>query len=251
MSGWVRFENTMPEDERLPGLSDRAFRLWVNAVCYSSRGETDGLVPAVLMSSLSVTATKKTVDELVDAGMLIARGRKFEIHNYLKFNPSKAQLGQMREKNKERASKWRGKHRNAADNDVDNGASNAVSHSESLTGATTTDSVGSTSEDDGEQTQLTRERVDEACSILAAVDRWHIDEVGVENAAATEPDGDLIRACHLAVSWGSDPTWTMGCAATVRAALRKLTAEKPKTDEKQARRRRSADALRGLREATA
>jgi len=97
-----------------------------------------------------------------------------------------------------------------------------------------------------QQPNFTRERVDEAVSILSAVARWQVDEIGVENAAATEPKADLLRACHLAVSWGSDPGWQMGPAATLRSALRKLDAEKPKVDERQDRRQRGAEALRSL-----
>lgn len=92
---------------------------------------------------------------------------------------------------------------------------------------------------------LTRERVTGVCSILAAID-WDVDEVGVENAIATEPDGDLERAAHLAVSWASDSTWTMGAASTFRSALRKLTSEKPASSAKA---RRGA-ALKGLMAST-
>lgn len=94
----------------------------------------------------------------------------------------------------------------------------------------------------GEGQRLTRERVDETCTILAAVERWQIDEAGIENALATEPDGDPIRAAHLAATWGSDPDWDMGPAASLRSALRKLAAEKPKQT---ARERRGA-ALKNL-----
>lgn len=92
---------------------------------------------------------------------------------------------------------------------------------------------------------LTRERVTGVCAILAAID-WDVDEVGVENAIATDPDGDLERAAHLAVSWASDSTWTMGAASTFRSALRKLTSEKPASSAKA---RRGA-ALKGLMAST-
>lgn len=107
MSGWVRFENTTPEDPDLPALSDRAFRLWFNAICYCSRAESDGMVPTVLIPSLSVSGSKKVVAELLGAGLLIDRGEKIEVRNYLKFNPSKAQLQDLREKARVRTSRWR------------------------------------------------------------------------------------------------------------------------------------------------
>lgn len=93
---------------------------------------------------------------------------------------------------------------------------------------------------------VTRAQIDEACSVLSAIERWEINEVGIENAFATDPGGDLIAACHLAVTWGSDSNWTMGAAATLRAALRKLHDEKPVVEEKAERRGKRRAALEGL-----
>jgi len=217
----------MPEDAKLPALSDRAFRLWVNAICYCSRGETDGRVPAALMTSLSISATKRAVDELLSAGLLLDRGGEYEVHNYLKFNPSRERLQALKRAGKQRTAKWRGQQRDASPAHHDAPASSAVS----LTRATAPTTERSEEKDQGEG-RLTRELVEEACSILSAVERWSVDPVGIENAAGTEPDGDLLRACRLAATWGSDPDWQMGPAASVRSALRKLVAEKPKFDEK-------------------
>jgi hypothetical protein len=89
---------------------------------------------------------------------------------------------------------------------------------------------------------VARKLIDEAVAILAA--RWEPDEVAVENCSAMYPDVDLLQGCRLAVTWASDPSWEIdSCAATLRAALRKLDAEKPKADEKGQRRNRRAEAL--------
>lgn len=74
---------------------------------------------------------------------------------------------------------------------------------------------------------VARELIMEACAILAA--RWDPDEVAVENCAAMYPTVDLLQGCRLAVTWASDPSWEIdSCAATLRAAMRKLDSEKPK-----------------------
>lgn len=236
MTGWVRFENTMPEDAKLPGISDRAFRLWVNATCYCSRGETNGKVPASLLTSLSITGNKRAVVELVKAGLLLERGDHYEVHNYLKFNPSKERIGQLKEAGRSRQAK----HRNA---DVTRDSAeqpNALP----LTRATAP-LVSSADSFQGER-GLTRELVDEATAILSA--HWPtVDEMAVENCAGLHPDVDLLQGCRLAVTWASDESWEMqSCPATLRAALRKLDAEKPKLDEGKVRRQRRGAALEGL-----
>jgi hypothetical protein len=98
--------------------------------------------------------------------------------------------------------------------------------------------------------QITRAQIDEACTILAA--RWEDpDEVAVENCVGMYPTVDLGQACRLAVTWASDPSWEIqSCAATLRAAMRKLDAEKPKQDVTTARRGRRRAALESLMAST-
>lgn len=45
MSVWVRLDNGFPEHPKVIGLTDAAFRLEVEAMCYAHRNLTDGLVP--------------------------------------------------------------------------------------------------------------------------------------------------------------------------------------------------------------
>lgn len=108
MSGWVRVENTMPESLKVAPLSDRAFRLWMHALCYCSRGQTDGRVPARLVLSLSPSATRRTVDELVNAHLFEPIEDGYLVHDYLDHNPSRARIREMKESAKKRTAKWRG-----------------------------------------------------------------------------------------------------------------------------------------------
>lgn len=94
--------------------------------------------------------------------------------------------------------------------------------------------------------RLTRERVAEALAILTT--RWKdANETEVENAAAMYPTVDLAQGCRLAVTWASSPTWeTSSAGSTLRSALRKLDAEKPK----QTTRSRRGAALKTLMAST-
>lgn len=69
------------------------------------------------------------------------------------------------------------------------------------------------------------ERIDDACMILASVPRWLIEPVAVENVEGMYPDIDIVQAARLAVTWGTDPSWELPAAATLRSAAKKLHEE--------------------------
>lgn len=232
MSGWVKLENTMPEDPKLPGLSDRAFRLWIHALCYCSRGETDGRVPKALMTSLSVTGSAAAVKELLATKpepMLIDCGDEYEVRNYLKFNLSKAEISEMREKGRERAAKLRQRRREREESAQSNAVTTSVTTQEHR--STHASGSGVVEESIQGQGRLTREIVDQAIIVLSG--RWTtVEEIAIENAAAMYPEVDLLQAARLAVTWAASPSWEIDAAgATLRAALRKLDSEKPADGE--------------------
>lgn len=110
VSGWLRFENITPEKPSIIALTDRAFRLWFACCCYCSRAETDGIVPRSTITTLTRSATRKTVAELVAAGKLeILDEDTYAVHDYLEHNPSRAELNGRRAAAKARTGKWRDK----------------------------------------------------------------------------------------------------------------------------------------------
>src|SRR5207249_2516115 len=62
---WVRIDDSMPDNPVMAGLSDAAFRAWVESLCYCSRNLTDGYVPGRIAAQ---RWSPKAVDELVTAG---------------------------------------------------------------------------------------------------------------------------------------------------------------------------------------
>lgn len=107
LSGWVRFDNRTPDNLKVERISDRAHRLWFNACCYCSRAESDGFVPATKILLLSASANRKTVDELLDVGLLEAVPEGYLVHDYLNYNPSRRRIAEMREGTRERVAKHR------------------------------------------------------------------------------------------------------------------------------------------------
>lgn len=108
MTSTVAFEDRTPENLKIAPISDRAFRLWFNAACYCHRNLTDGRVPAVLILSLSPTATKRAVEELLSAGLLERVDKlTYRVHDYLDHNPSREEVEEARRGSRERTRRWR------------------------------------------------------------------------------------------------------------------------------------------------
>ena len=129
MSGWVRFENTSAENLKVATASDKAFRLWFNAICYCSRGRTSGKVPAALITALSVTATRKTVNELLALGLLEQLDAKtYLVHDYLDYNPSRERIEELRGANRDRVARHRERSGNALQAENGNALQDDYSH---------------------------------------------------------------------------------------------------------------------------
>ena len=108
---WIRFEDNFPEHPKVLALSDAAFRLHVRAIGYAARHLTDGRVTYAVVSSLSRRASLS--EELVTAGLWERSDDGFCVHDYLNYQPSRAEVEATR---KQRASagrvggKAKGKH---------------------------------------------------------------------------------------------------------------------------------------------
>lgn len=97
----VRIVNTMPEHPKIVGLSDRAFRVFVEVICYCSRQESDGKITKAAMQR---NASTKTIKELVTAGLLETIETGYLVHDYLSFNRAASEIQSYRESKSEAGS---------------------------------------------------------------------------------------------------------------------------------------------------
>ncbi len=89
----VRLDHGMPENPKVVGLSDAAFRLYVEAICWCSRQETDGVIPDGLMRRLG---RPKVIAELIGARLLTSGDGRYEVHDYLMFQRSAQEISAYR-----------------------------------------------------------------------------------------------------------------------------------------------------------
>jgi hypothetical protein len=96
---WVKLDDHFDEHEKVVGLSEAAFRAFVEGLCYCSRNLTDGRIPAAKLKRLTRT---RTAGELVDAGLWHPNGDGVRVHDYLEFQPSSATIRAKRAADSER-----------------------------------------------------------------------------------------------------------------------------------------------------
>lgn len=92
---WLKLDDKFPHHPKVVGLSDVAFRLHMSALSHCAEYETDGRVVAhavTLLTNHTEEERQEAIKDLVDAGLweLIVGG--WEIHDFLEWNPSKAEL---------------------------------------------------------------------------------------------------------------------------------------------------------------
>lgn len=87
---WFRVEGKAPSGVKHAPLSDRAFRLWVTAGCWSAEHRTDGMIqrgiPETLTRAPQGRALKSTIDELVAARLWEVTEEGWLIHDFGDWN---------------------------------------------------------------------------------------------------------------------------------------------------------------------
>lgn len=147
---WVRLDDHFPHHRKVRGLSDPAFRLHIEALCWCASNLTDGFVPASdlldvasarrplkFVPELVVRRSWHLADELCDSKKCPAHptrrpdevGDGWLIHDYFEYQPTKAKVLKERADNAARQQKWRDKHSQTESGSEHNGIRNGVTDS--------------------------------------------------------------------------------------------------------------------------
>ena len=88
---WVKIDDKLPNHGKVEALSDRAFRIYVTSICYSSANLTDGEITKGSLTKIG--ATPKIAEALVAAGLWDTTSRGgWAVHDYLVYNRSKLRV---------------------------------------------------------------------------------------------------------------------------------------------------------------
>jgi hypothetical protein len=116
---WVKLDDQFPEHRKVGGLSDLAFRLNVSAICYCARQLTNGFVAKDMVGRLAPRVRGSHVQELINADLWSPVTGGWQIHDYLEYNPSRAEVMERREAERKRKAKQRKAGSKAVDRNPD------------------------------------------------------------------------------------------------------------------------------------
>lgn len=119
---WIKLDDKAPRHPKIAGLSDRAFRWWIQSLCYASEFLTDGLLP----KAFYVNVPKQVRAELTQAGLWEFTDPNLSIHDYLGHQSSRDFVDTKRAQSADRVRKFRELKRNG--NAVTPSVGNAVSN---------------------------------------------------------------------------------------------------------------------------
>jgi hypothetical protein len=107
---WVKLDDRFPRNPKVRGLSDRAFRSYVEGLCHCGEQETNGQVDP---ASARAIARPRAIAELVDAGLWLVDPEPkggYWVKDYLDFNPSREEIQRQRTLANERKRRYRELH---------------------------------------------------------------------------------------------------------------------------------------------
>lgn len=106
---WVKVDDSFYSHPKVVTAGVEATGLYIMALTYSSHHLTDGHVPAAWVAQMVGKRAAKLGEALVNAGagsyehgLWEVNGTGWVIHDYLDFNPSRAQVENKRRKDSER-----------------------------------------------------------------------------------------------------------------------------------------------------
>jgi hypothetical protein len=65
---WIKLDDTLPNNPKILPLSDKAFRLYIEGLCYANQYLTDGFLAQAVINRLD---SGNACQELLDAGLWI------------------------------------------------------------------------------------------------------------------------------------------------------------------------------------
>lgn len=111
---WIKLDDGFPANPKILPLSDAAFRLYIEGLCYSGKYLTDGLLNEVIVKRMG------DPEELVEAGIWEEVKGGYQIVNYTEYQTPKAEVEKKREQGRERGERYRSRVTNAEKTLTDN-----------------------------------------------------------------------------------------------------------------------------------
>lgn len=127
---WAKFDDSYTENRKVRSVSAIAQHLHMVSIIHCAKGETDGFFAKydlpLVASKARIKSPGSPMKELLDAVLMHDHGDRYEVHDFLDYNPSHAELEAKRQSGATRISNWR---RNGRRNKGSNGVTPTVATS--------------------------------------------------------------------------------------------------------------------------
>jgi 5-methylcytosine-specific restriction endonuclease McrA len=101
---WIKLDDTLPNNPKILPLSDKAFRLYIEGLCYANQYLTDGFLAQAVINRLD---SGNACQELLDAGLWLEVEAGMQIHDYCEHQTSRKVVEEKREQTRKRLVKHR------------------------------------------------------------------------------------------------------------------------------------------------
>lgn len=89
---YIRVDDRFPEHPKVLDIGPVAEALWLRALCYAGRNQTDGFIPVGFVKRMADLDGLEEAGKLVDAGLWVAADGGWAIHEYTDWQRSKDQI---------------------------------------------------------------------------------------------------------------------------------------------------------------
>jgi len=142
---WSRLDDGFTWNKKVLRAGNEAAGAFARMVSHCSHQRSDGYVDEA--TAIAIAGRRKVLDTMVTVGLLDREGVDFRVHNYLKYNPSRAELDAKRSAKTERQERWRKTYSRDVVSAQNAGKSTRVDASTDASQDTSTDASRSASRD--------------------------------------------------------------------------------------------------------
>jgi hypothetical protein len=103
---WIKLDDTLPNNPKILPLSDKAFRLYIEGLCYANQYLTDGFLAQAVVNRLD---SGNACQELLVAGLWLEVETGMQIHDYCEHQTSRKVVEEKREQVRNRVTRYREK----------------------------------------------------------------------------------------------------------------------------------------------
>jgi hypothetical protein len=103
---WIKLDDTLPNNPKILPLSDKAFRLYIEGLCYANQYLTDGFLAQAVINRLD---NGNAYQELLNAGLWLEVEAGAQIHDYCEHQTSRKVVEEKREQVRNRVTRYREK----------------------------------------------------------------------------------------------------------------------------------------------